>query len=184
MAIATEKLLTAEEFAAMPDPGYPVELVRGKVIEMSPPGFLHGRICVRIGRLVDAFAEEQKLGQAASNDSGVITERGPDSVRGPEVAFYSFERLPLGASPVGYPSVPPDLVFEVKSPSDRWSLIQGKVAEYLRAGVRVVCIVDPDSSRIHIHRDLVGPEVLNLNDTFTVPEVLPGFSVPVRRIFE
>ena len=183
MATVTEKLLTAEEFAELSDAGVPTELVRGKVVEMTSPGFHHGRICLRIARLLDEFIEVNALGQGTSNDSGVITARDPDSVRGPDLAFYSFARLPQGSSPIGYPNVAPDLIFEVLSPSDRWSLIHAKVAEYHAAGVSAVCILDSRMNRIHIYREDVPPEVIGLDDTFTIPEILPGFSFPLRRIF-
>jgi Uma2 family endonuclease len=90
MATVAEKLLTAEEFARLPDPGYPTELVDGRIVEMPSPGSRHGQICNKIGRLLGNFAEEGDIGHVLNNDSGIITERGPDSVRGPDVAYYSF----------------------------------------------------------------------------------------------
>jgi hypothetical protein len=59
----------------------------------------------------------------------VITERGPDSVRGPDVSFYSYAKVPKDQPPEGYPDVPPDLDVEVLSPHDRWVKVQGKVVE-------------------------------------------------------
>jgi len=186
--MATEsppKLLTAEEYFRLPQPDVPTELVRGEVVEMNQPGFQHGKVSNRIGRLLDEFAEANDCGEVASNDSGVITEREPDTVRGPDVAYYSFSRLPKNQEPEGYPEVPPDLVFEVLLPSNRWPQVLTKVAEYLQAGVTVAVVVDPKWNQLHIYRSEEAEEpvaVLNESDTFELPELLPGFSITVGKL--
>src|SRR5258708_37197012 len=124
-------LMTAEEFARRPDPGHPEELVRGRVVPVPVPDRRHGQICSKVCRLLGNFAEEHDLGHVLNNDSGVITARQPDTVRGADVAFYSYNRLPKGPLPVLYPEVAPDLVVEVRSPGDRWPEALAKVAEYL-----------------------------------------------------
>src|SRR5262249_17022218 len=116
--------------------------------------------------------------------SGVVTERDPDSMRGADVAFYSYSRIPKGPFPQhAYLTVVPELVFEVFSPSDRWPKVLAKVAEYLNAGVTVVCVVDPDSQTVQVYRDAL-PQTLHGDDELTIPDVLPGFRTPVRRFFE
>jgi len=184
MATVTEKLLTAEEYAQMPDLGYRTELYRGKVIKMPPPGSRHGQICSKIVRVLGNYVDNSDLGHILCNDSGVITERDPDSVRGADVSFFSFARLPKGPLPDDYPSVAPELVFEVLSPNDRWQKVLVKIAEYLSIGVSIVCIVEPRTSKIYLYRSEEPLEVLGSDDVWTVPEVLPGFSIPVRQFFE
>ncbi len=184
MATVAEKLLTAEEFARMPDPGFPTELVRGRVVEMSSPGSRHGQICNKIGRLLGNYAEDRDLGHVLNNDSGVITERGPDSVRGPDVAFYSFAKVPKGPLTDGYLQVPPELVFEVLSPDDRWPKVLAKVAEYLEAGVLLVCVANPKKSSINLFRPDEPDRMLGIDDEWSAPEVLGDFRIPVRRFFE
>ena len=88
-----DTLLTAEQFSSLPSGGMIQELVRGKVIEMPPPGFPHGKVCRRVSRLVGDYVEDNDLGHVLTNDSGVITERGPDTVRGPDVAIYLYDRV-------------------------------------------------------------------------------------------
>jgi len=184
MPTVAEKLLTAEEFAAMPDPGHPTELRRGRVVDMPPPGSRHGQICSKVGRLLGNHAEAADIGHVVTNDSGVITERGPDSVRGADVAFYRYERLPRGPLPDGYPDVPPDLVFEVVSPSDRWSAVLAKVSEYLDAGVGLVCVLRPGPETLRLVRPDGDDRTLGPDDEFTAPDILGDFRVPVRRFFE
>jgi Uma2 family endonuclease len=151
---------------------------------MNPPGVRHGRVCLRIGQVVQNFLDENDLGRAMSNDSGVITERGPDTVRGADVSYYSYARLPKDRPlPRAYSDSVPDLVFEVLSPSDAWSRALTKVAEYLNAGVSVVCVVDPDEQVIVKFWPNRPQERLSVGDSLTLEEVLPGFSVLVARLF-
>ena len=128
-AVATE-ILTAKEFARLPDDGIPSELVRGRIVRMNIPKPLHGLVCGNITVVLGSFVKKHQLGWVFSNDSGVITERNPDSVRGPDVAYCSYKRLPKRSRPKrDYLDVAPELAFEVRSPDDRWSKLQAKVAE-------------------------------------------------------
>jgi Uma2 family endonuclease len=178
-----DTLLTAEQYAELPDDGRHTELVRGKVVEMSRPKPEHGYYCLNIGSLLREHVRSRDLGRVVSNDSGVITTRGPDSVRGPDVAFYSYERVPKGPLPKGYWPAP-DLVFEVRSPSDRLSDLYEKVTEYIKAGVKVVCLVEPDKETVLVYPGEEFLRMLGANDELTLPEVLPDFRVPVRQLFE
>jgi Uma2 family endonuclease len=181
----TELLLTAEEYFLQPDDGQPNELVRGRIVMMNRPGFDHGVICSNIDFHLRAYLERQKLGRVVANDAGVITERDPDSVRGPDVAYYSFERLPkAGRRPRGYPRAVPELVFEVRSPSDRHSAILEKVAEYLNAGVAIVCGVEPEDETVTVYYPDRAAITLANEQELTGLDFLPGFSLPVARIFE
>jgi len=78
MSTAPQPLLTAEEFGRRPDPGYPEELVRGRIVAISVPNRRHGQVCSKVDRILGNFAEEHELGHVLCNDSGVITEREPD----------------------------------------------------------------------------------------------------------
>src|SRR3954467_6898041 len=95
-SVTTPALLTAEDFAQRPDPGYPEELVRGRIVPMPMPRPRHGQICSKAVWLLSDCAVGRDLGHVLSNDTGVITERGPDTVRGADVSFYSFARVPKG----------------------------------------------------------------------------------------
>src|SRR5262249_36204501 len=115
---AAPKLLTAEEYSRLPDEGQRTELRRGVVGAMNMPGFRDGKVCSRITRLIGNFVDEHDLGHTLSNDSGIITERNPDTVRGADVSYYSYSRVPKGQSPIGYAGAPPEIVFEVVSPTN------------------------------------------------------------------
>jgi Uma2 family endonuclease len=185
MAVAmTEKLMTAEEYCLLPDNGQPTELVRGKVVPVNMPRPRHGEICVNVIYLLKRHLDDHPLGRVVSNDSGVPTEHDPDTVRGADVAFYSYARVPIGPLPPrSYLSVPPEVVFEVRSPFDRWKAVLTKVAEYLNAGVGVVCVLDDAGEAVHVFTDDDPVRVLTAGQTLTLPGILPDFQVVVRRFF-
>lgn len=184
MTVATKTLLTAEQYAAMPDDGKLTELVRGKVVEMPPPGTLHGYITANIAGILREFVRTNNLGRVIGNDVGIITRREPDSVRGPDVAYFSYTRLPKGPLPQGYADAMPELVFEVKSPSDRWAEITAKAGEYLNAGVICVCVVDPETESAAVYLANELPRRHTSEEQLSLSEVLPGFSIVVRQFFE
>jgi Uma2 family endonuclease len=184
MAIGSA-LMTAEEYMALPDSfDVPTELVRGVLVKLPPPKPRHGQICAHIVYMLRRYLEDHDIGHVLSNDSSTVTERDPDTVRGPDVSYYSFERVPKGPLPAGLLDASPDMVVEVLSPSDRWSEVQVKVAEYLDAGVRAVCIADDATRSVHIFRPERPMQVFKSDDDFTVPEILRDFRVRVQRFFE
>lgn len=176
--------LTAEQFALRPDPGYPEELVKGRIVSIPPPGARHGQVCAEVVWIFQGLIKTHDLGHVLSNDSGVVTRRGPDSVRGADVAYYSYNRVPKGPLSATYPAVPPELVVEVRSPSDQWSKILIKVGEYLDAGVDVVCVLDDDTWTAQVYSAEHPVRVLNEGDDLTFPTLLPDFRVKVGRFFD
>jgi len=183
MATVAKKLITAEEFARLPNPpdGSQQELVRGEIVILPPPGGRHGLCCSRIERRLANFVDDSRRGTVTCNDTGFISERDPDTVRGPDVAYWSKERLP--EVPEGYITIAPDLAVEVVSPSDIFSRIQKKIREYLDRGVRLVWVVDPEGRTVTVYKPQRQATILEENDTLSGEEVLPGFSCPVAELF-
>ena len=176
--------LTAAEFLKLPDNGHLMELVKGVVIEMPPPIPRHGEICMNSGYLVRRFLDDHPTGRVVSNDSAIITERSPDTVRGADIAYYSYQSVPQGEMPIGYIDVAPDMVIEVRSPSDRWSGIIKKVSEYLEAGITLVCVLDIQTKTAVVHLADQPPRTVAAEGELDLSEVLPGFRMPLRRFFE
>ncbi len=176
-------LMTAPEFAARYG-GERVELVKGQVRELPMPFPRHGKICFCMGYFLGDHAFKHDLGHVMSNDSFVPTGRDPDTVRGADLCFYSYSRLPKGPIPDGLLSIVPDLVVEIRSPSERWGELFAKVGEYLKAGVRVVIVLDPASASASVYRPDELQQIFHNGDALVVPDVLPGFSVVVRQLFE
>ena len=177
------KLLTAEEYGQLGDDGRLTELVRGKIVEMNRPFTSHGFYVYRVAMLIGQFVDQHELGRIVAGDAGVVTGQNPDTVLGPEVAFYSYQRIPQGPLPQGYWPVSPELVVEVRSESDRWKDILKKAAEYLSANVLTVAVLDPQRKQVHLFSD-EETKVLDATDRLTIPDVIPGFEIVVGRLFE
>jgi Uma2 family endonuclease len=185
MSVVTQqRLLTAAEFRLLPNDGRPRELVRGRVVLLNVPAPRHGEICAKVVRIVGNFVDEQRLGRVVCNDSGVVTEHDPDTVRGPDVSYYSFSRVPPGPLPQGYLDIVPELVFEVLSPGDRWRETLNRVGELLEAGVTAVCVLNQTRETCQVFRSDESVQVFTADQELTLPDVLPGFQVVVRRFFE
>jgi Uma2 family endonuclease len=184
MSATAANLLTAEEFAARPRPadGSREELVRGEVVTMPPPGYRHGRIAQLVGYRLLRFLEVNRLGTVTA-ETGVRTEQDLDTVRGPDVAFWAYHRVPEGTDPVAYADVPPDLCVEVRSPSNTARDMHEKATEYLRAGVRMVWVVDPDDRSVTVYRQPGRGTTLWDDEVLEGEDVLPGFACPVSQLF-
>lgn len=184
MSTATAKLITAEEFFRMPTPpdGSLQELVRGKVETMPPPSTYHGVCCMEVGFRVRLFLREHPLGWVASNDSGFITERDPDTVRGPDLSFWTRDRL-AQLPTEGYVAVVPDLVVEVPSPHDFFARFQRKLLHYLHHKVRLIWVLMPEDRSVGVYRPGCDPTLLSDADELSGGDVLPGFRSRVGELF-
>jgi Uma2 family endonuclease len=178
-----ERLMTIAEFIALPDDGRRRELVRGRVVEMPQPKPIHGFVCLEIAARLREFVKSRNLGRVAT-ESGLVTEREPDSMRGPDISYYSYERVAAGKVPDEYLDVRPELVVEVLSTFDRWPRVLEKIVNYLDAGVVAVCIVDPEIQTVEVHTANEKVRHLTRSDVLTVPEVLPEFSCNVADLFD
>jgi Uma2 family endonuclease len=185
MATATQpKLLTAEEFMAADLGDGCFELVRGEVIQLPPAMPEHGRVCVNVGFVFETYGRQTGSGYALANDTAVVTERGPDTVRGADVCYYSEARWPRAQLGNSLPPVPPDVAVEVVSPGNRRGEIQRKVAEYLAVGVLLVWVVYPAIRSLALHRaDNEPPRVLHEGAVIEDLPELPGFRCPVADLF-
>ena len=180
-AILQKETITGEELYAMGDIGR-TELVKGKIIRLMPTGHPHGYIEVIISALLHYFVMKHKLGRVLGGEVGVYTKRNPDTVRGMDVAFISNERLARVASH-SFLDVAPELVVEVMSPDDRWSMIQEKLREYFAIGVQMIWVIDPRLEEVHVYHSLTEVEILVVGDTLMGKDVLPRFEVAVAELF-
>lgn len=178
-----QQLLTAEEYFHRTEKPKYSELVRGVILPMTPPGFRHGVICGQTSYLLKRYLEDRPVGRVLSNDCGVITQRDPDTVRGGDITFYSFERIPEDETPIGYPNASPNVVFEIRSPNDRWSEIHEKIAEYLRAGVELVCVLVPETESAHLFYPDRPGEIRHGEEELTLPAPLNEFHQSVSEFF-
>ena len=176
------KLVTAEELIQMPDDGYRYELVRGELIKMAPPGLVHGKLAGYFMRHIGNYVETHDLGVTFA-ETGFILESDPDTVRAPDASFISRERLDEVGETDGYWPGAPDLVIEVISPNDRYTVVEAKVAEWLDAGVRMVIVVNPRRRSVRVHRSPTEVDDLVEGDSIDGGDVVSGWSMPISGLF-
>jgi Uma2 family endonuclease len=188
-AVATapaKKLMTAAEFYEFvnrpQNEDKLFELVRGEVIELSRPNQVHGTVASNVVFELKTFARRVRRGNVVGNDSGVILEEDPDTVVGPDVAYFT-DSSTYGEIPDGWAEVPPLLAVEVLSPSDRPGKTNAKVRDYLDNGVRVVWVIDCDERNVTVFRPAKPLEVVNETGELTGGEEMPDFRCPVRNFF-
>jgi Uma2 family endonuclease len=158
------------------------ELERGEVVEVSRPGERHGFVCLNVGRILGNYAFQRRKGYACSNDTGLILERDPDTVRGPDVVFYDQVRRYDDLKP-GYSDQPPTLAVEVLSPNDKWGKVTRRITEFLGRGIPVVWLVDPQGQSVTVYRADQLPRVFEGNDELTGDPELAAFRCRVADLF-
>ena len=178
------QLLTADDLLRLYSEGVRGELIRGVLSKTMPTGQEHGEIAMLFGFRLGNFIYPRKLGRLLGSDAGIRLERDPDTVREPDVAFISAEKLPLGTRNPSYAEVVPDLVVEIVSPGDSRAAVNDKALMWLRFGVRLVWVVYPESRSVEVFRNGQSVVTLDENDALDGGEVLPGFSCQAREIFE
>ena len=179
--MATKVLYKAEELMDLQSKlGKRLELFRGELVKVTT-GWRHGEVTGEIYMLLVQWARPRKAGRVAC-DAGVILERDPDTVRGPDVSFVRRGRISKAQAERGFPELAPDFVVEVKSPNDTWASLVRKAQEYLDRGVPLVLLVRPDQFA-EVYRAGQQPLRLAPDDVFAAEDVLPGFSAYVRDFF-
>ena len=177
-------LLTADEFMRLGDE-VRGELIRGVLCEMTPTGQEHGWIVALLTRELVAHVEVHRLGIVVAGESGVQLEHDPDTVRAPDIAFTSAQRLPVDRITRRYAEVVPDLVVEVVSPSDRHADVRDKARMWLSFGVQLVWVVFPVAHTVEVYRaGAETAETLTEADSLDGSPVLPDFNHPLSGLFE
>lgn len=175
--------MTANELLYYKHEPYRTELIAGRLVEMEPAGALHGVVAATICRLLANHVAAHDLGRVFGAETGYILASDPDTVRAPDASFVSHARIAqLGGIPVGYWPGPPDVAFEVNSPSDRRAEIASKTRDWLAAGTLAVIVVEPRDGSATVHRSrreaqrATGAEPVDLRDE------LAGFAPTVDEL--
>jgi Uma2 family endonuclease len=186
MASVLTKLMTAEEFydfVHLPkNRDRHFELEEGEVVEVSRPGERHGVVCSNANGLLWNYTRQKKKGFVTTNDTGIVLERDPDTVRGADVAVY-FEKLKFKELHVKYSDRLPKVIVEVLSPNDRQGRMQKRINKFLEKGVAMAWLIDPDAETLTIFLPNKQPIVLESHEEVSVLKLLPDFHCQVSDFF-
>ena len=172
--------MTVEEFMRIDDDSHRHALIKGELLTMPLPKYLHARIVANLIMILGAYVKANRLGVLYA-ETGYHLERNPDTVLGPDMSFVSNERVEAGDD--GYYQGPPDLAIEVLSPSNRKGYIERKLGIYLERGTRSVWLVDPRRRTVEVVTSPNDRRMLHETDEL-VDDTVPGFRVKVSEIFE
>jgi Uma2 family endonuclease len=175
--------MTAEDLMADPVSNTRTELVAGHLLVHEPSGYQHGDVAARLLIAIGSHVHAHGLGRVLAAETGFTLSRAPDTVRAPDVAFIRWARVPTTAL-TGYPEFAPDLAVEVVSPSDRTDEVVSKTGDWLRAGARLVWIVNPRRRIAQVYR-ADGTDVLVTDaDALDGEDVLPGLRIPLAAMID
>ncbi len=184
MTTARAKLLTVDDLMRLSSEGVRGELIRGVLYETMPTGRQHGKVLAKLTTRLTTFVERLSGGSIEVGDVGIWLERNPDTVRAPDVAFFSTEKTPPPELAARYAEVVPDLLAEIVSPNDTARELREKAEVWLGFGVGLVWVINPDTRTVDVHRRGLPITTLTDQDVFDGLDILPGFTCAVSDIFD
>jgi Uma2 family endonuclease len=176
--------MTADDLLQLPDDDCRYELVRGELKRMAPAGHEHGRVAVRFTWRLAQHVESRNLGAVYAAETGFLLAKNPDTVRAPDAAFVSRQKLDATGAVEGYWPGAPNLAVEVVSPGDTYSEVEEKATEWLAAGAALVLVLNPRKRTVTAYRSLSDITILDEAATLDLDEIVPGFQVAVVDIFK
>ena len=183
------KLMTIDEFLALPDDGTERMLIRGVLWEkpMTRRNRHHALAEANVAQLLNEWRKRQPQPQGIvlSGEAGFILKHDPDSGVGIDVAYVSPETTARqAAADTTMIDGPPVLAVEILSPNDTQKEVHAKIADYLSSGVAIVWVVEPVFQTVTVYRPHQKTEFFTDDDELTVESDLPGFRVRVSQFFE
>ena len=179
----TARRITIEELEEHGGPEGLWELINGEIVEMAPAWEAHGRVAGTFHAYLGAYVLPRNLGVVYISETGYVISEDPATVRAPDVSFIRVGRSPTQHNRDGFIRIPPDLVAEVISPSDRMADVLANVGMWLTFGVQMVLLLAPISRTVTVYRPDREPQTLGVEQTLDGEDVVPGFTLPVRAIF-
>lgn len=182
--MTTSTTVTAEDLLKMPDDGFCYELAKGELVKMAPAGSEHGKIAMEVGWRLAQHVRSNGLGNVYAAETGFQIASNPDTVRAPDAAFVNRSRAEEVGVTRGYWPGAPDLAVEVISPTDTYTQVEDKVLDWLNAGTVAVVVVNPRQQTVTVYRSLAEIVILTRDDELDLDDVVPGWSLPVKELFQ
>lgn len=186
MASAATKPMTAAEFYGFvhrpENQDRAFELERGQVIELPTHGKRHGLICANVTWMLGTYVAARRKGYVCSNNVGVVVERNPDTVRGPDVMLFE-DATSIDDVEEKYGETPPRLAVEVLSPNDNLTKLDRRIQELIACGIPLVWVVDSEQGTVSVHRPGNHIRVIEKHGILTGEDVLPGFRCNLSKLF-
>lgn len=184
-----DRLMTTEEFLALPDDGVERWLIDGRMVEvgMTTRNKFHTRIESRVSHVLETWLEGQPepRGSVHAGEAGVRLRKSPERTVGVDVVYLAPEvsAAVMADEESTIIDAVPTLAVEILSPSEVKENTTRKLRHYRDAGVPLVWVIDPDFRTVTVHRSGVKPVMVNDGEELDGGDALPGFRIPVARLF-
>jgi Uma2 family endonuclease len=154
----------------------------GEILVMTPANSKTSHMNLRIGRLLDVWAEEDGRGVAFDSSGGFTL---PDSsMRNPDAAWMLRSRWNAMSDDEQSSFAPcPEFIIELRSPSDRLPDLQAKMEQWIANGVKVGWLIDPLRKAVEIYRAGEEPEIHEQPTSVQGDGPLAGFELVMARIW-
>jgi Uma2 family endonuclease len=180
--LADKKEWTDEALMALPRDGRKHELLGGE-LTVSPTGFQHGYLALRLATAMMSFALKHRLGLVVDSSTGFRMKNG--DCLSPDVSFVRRERLRGQKDKIArFFQGAPDLVVEVISPGESQRQLRQKLAAYFSNGTQLAWVVNAKSRTAHVYTSPGKHIVLTSDDCLDGGTLLPGFSFSLNELFE
>jgi Uma2 family endonuclease len=157
------------------------ELIDGVLVE-KPMGFKESSIATVIVQHICNFLDENDLGIAFCPNAPIRVK--PGRIRFPDTGFISWKHFPNEEFPEDKISnVMADLAIEVLSESNTIQEMDRKLDDYFAAGASLVWIVDPVTETVAVYTARNSKKTLSINDALDGAKALPGFKLPIKKLF-
>ncbi|HLO51054.1 MAG TPA: Uma2 family endonuclease [Kamptonema sp.] len=160
---------------------YNLELVEGRIIVMGPCDDTSSEVGARLCYFLNAWVIPRKMGRVYDSSGGFILPNPDADLRAPDVSFVKAEKLKR--SQRNFVHLVPDLTVEIKSKTDGIKPIVEKIQSFLELGAEVGILIDPDRETVTIYRLTGEPVVLTSSDTLRIPELFPGWELPISQLW-
>ncbi len=206
--MSTDKpLITASELLQMGDDGCRYDLLRGELIQMPLLTRKQSRIVVNFLHALNGFVVENQLGEVYGPEVGYLLETKPDTVLAPDISFVDREHLADIANVDGYIPLAPNLIVEVNDSPYNFHRIDERIQVWLDTGTKAAIVLQPpkfsawvfrprprmlsytqwlssDESRFFPANDCAALQICSSEHSLQLPDIVPGWTVPLKLIFD
>ncbi|MCW5317677.1 Uma2 family endonuclease [Nostoc sp. KVJ3] len=151
----------------------------GELIIVPPVGGESGNQEADLITDLNNWNRQAKLGKVFSSSNIFILTNG--AKRSPDAAWIKLERWEAltPEQRKKFPPLVPDFVIELRSETDRLAPIQEKMQEYIKNGLRLGWLINPQDRQVEIYRLLKAVEVVQMPAIVSGEDILPGFELQV-----
>ncbi|MEL6626248.1 MAG: Uma2 family endonuclease, partial [Bacteroidota bacterium] len=156
----------------------------GTILIMDPSSSETGNLNSEVSTELNLWNRQTRKGKTFDSSTGFTLPN--DAVRAPDASWIELKRwleLPREERE-RFAHISPDFVIEIRSKSDRTSILKEKMQEYIENGVRLAWLIDPQREAVWIYRkDGSVDKVTSFDQVLSGEDVLEGFALTLSEFW-